>query len=184
MVDKEDKLELFIVVLGAQAELLRELAEPVLDSDGYELVWVKVTGGKNRPAAALFIDTKDPKTRITVDEIQSASRLLGDVFAVTFEEKGLFKQGYDLEVSSPSIDRALSKLSHFKSVLGEQVLIKTTHGHDLPNKMSGVLLEVNRDGILLENSIADSENIFVSFKAMVFANMVWQFEKYNNKKRL
>jgi len=119
-----------------------------------------------------------------ISQVQYISQLLKDIFAVAFKEKGFFKQGYELEISSPGVDRALSKASHFENVLGKSISIKTVHGYGLPNEVRGVLRTINNNGVELESETDESKNIFIVFKAMVFAKVIWQFKKLSKKKRL
>ncbi|HQR74346.1 MAG TPA: ribosome maturation factor RimP [Sulfurovum sp.] len=55
-------------------------------------------------------------------------------------------QAYRLEVSSPGIERKLSKPVHFKNAIGEKVKLKLMGG----NQLSGVLKSADDEGIMLE----------------------------------
>jgi ribosome maturation factor RimP len=55
-------------------------------------------------------------------------------------------QAYRLEVSSPGIERKLSKPVHFKNAIGEKVKIKVLGG----DKLKGTLISADKDGIVLE----------------------------------
>ena len=60
-------------------------------------------------------------------------------------------QGYRLEVSSPGIERKLSKPVHFKNAIGEKVKLKLS-GAD---KLKGVLKSADNDGIVVETKAGD-----------------------------
>jgi len=53
---------------------------------------------------------------------------------------------YRLEVSSPGIERKLSKLVHYKNAIGEKLKLKISNG----NKIKGVLKFANDEGIILD----------------------------------
>ncbi len=53
---------------------------------------------------------------------------------------------YRLEISSPGIERKLTKPVHFKNALGEKVKLKITGG----DKLKGVLKSADNDGIVVE----------------------------------
>jgi ribosome maturation factor RimP len=55
-------------------------------------------------------------------------------------------QGYRLEVSSPGIERKLTKPVHFKNAIGEKVKLKITGG----DKLKGTLISADNDGIVVE----------------------------------
>ncbi|MCO4844838.1 MAG: ribosome maturation factor RimP [Sulfurovum sp.] len=60
-------------------------------------------------------------------------------------------QKYRLEVSSPGIDRKLTKPVHFKNAIGEKVKLKITGG----DKLKGVLKSADNDGIVVETKQGD-----------------------------
>jgi len=55
-------------------------------------------------------------------------------------------QAYRLEISSPGIERKLSKPSHFKNAVGEKVKVKLGAG----DKLKGTLISADNDGIVIE----------------------------------
>ena len=55
-------------------------------------------------------------------------------------------QGYRLEISSPGIERKLTKLVHFKNALGEKVKLKIMGG----DKLKGVLKSADNNNIVVE----------------------------------
>ena len=55
-------------------------------------------------------------------------------------------QAYRLEISSPGIERKLSKPEHFKNAVGEKVKVKLGEG----DKLKGLLKSVDNDGIVVE----------------------------------
>ncbi len=60
-------------------------------------------------------------------------------------------QAYRLEVSSPGIERKLTKPVHFKNAIGEKVKIKISDG----NKLKGILKSADNDGIVVETKSGD-----------------------------
>lgn len=55
-------------------------------------------------------------------------------------------QGYRLEISSPGIERKLTKPVHFKNAIGEKIKLKTVDGE----KLKGTLKSADNDGIIIE----------------------------------
>ena len=60
-------------------------------------------------------------------------------------------QAYRLEVSSPGIERKLSKPAHFKNAIGEKVKLKLSS----TDKLKGVLKSADNDGIVVETKSGD-----------------------------
>ncbi len=58
---------------------------------------------------------------------------------------------YRLEISSPGIERKLTKPVHFKNAIGEKVKLKITGG----DKLKGVLKGADNDGIVVETKQGD-----------------------------
>lgn len=99
---------------------LQDMLEPVVEGLGYELVRVLTIGLKN-PTLQVMIDRKDG-TEITVDDCARASRVLSDVL----DEKDPIENQYSLEVSSPGIDRPLTKAEHFVRFVGYEAKVETS----------------------------------------------------------
>lgn len=98
---------------------LQDLLEPVIDGLGYELVRLLTIGQKN-PTLQIMIDRKDG-TDINVDDCATVSRAISAVM----DEKDPIDDQYSLEVSSPGLDRPLTKVEHFKKFLGYETKIET-----------------------------------------------------------
>lgn len=98
---------------------LQDLLEPIIEGLGYELVRIMTIGQKN-PTLQIMIDRKDG-TDINVDDCASVSRAISEVM----DEKDPIEDQYSLEVSSPGLDRPLTKLEHFKKFLGYETKIET-----------------------------------------------------------
>jgi ribosome maturation factor RimP len=60
-------------------------------------------------------------------------------------------QRYRLEISSPGIERKLTKPVHFKNAIGEKVKLKITGG----DKLKGILKSADNDGIVVETKQGD-----------------------------
>ncbi len=113
-------------------EVLREflagvvqLAEPVLEAMGFELVMAQCPLEGGRPVLRFFIDKAGagPEELISLDDCAAFSRALD----AALEEAGYDREGveeYFLEVSSPGLDRPLLKLSDYARFAGRLVKMK------------------------------------------------------------
>jgi len=107
-----DELEKKIV---ADVEVL---AEPLLESEGFSLIDVEYRRERNGRTLRLVVD-KDGG--VTVGDCAYIGSQLGDILDAKADLLG----SYHMEVSSPGLDRALTKPKHFVQFKGRQVAIKT-----------------------------------------------------------
>ena len=98
-------------------ERIRSLLEPVLEAMGYELVHVQLVGSGRNTTLRVYIDTPDG---ITLADCETVSRQVSGVLDVEDPVPG----GYQLEVSSPGLDRPLVKAAHFQQFLGHRIRVR------------------------------------------------------------
>jgi ribosome maturation factor RimP len=100
------------------AERARRLLEPLLARDGLELVeveWVRLSG---RWTLRVFVDRPGG---ISLEDCQAASHTVEPVLDV----EDFIEPAYDLEVSSPGLDRPLRKSEDFERYAGQRVQVKS-----------------------------------------------------------
>lgn len=170
LTNSEEKLEPFVLALPNELAQLRDTIEPLLHSMGFELVWLTLGAGNN---LAVFVD-KAAGAGISVDELAQVSRLLGDVLDVKLANDPLLSRQYTLEVSSPGLDRPLSKRSHFAAACGQQLLLKCVPGVKVDGaaKIAGELVAVREEGISVLG--ADKKERQIDYKMIGFAHKVWR----------
>lgn len=123
------------------------LLEPELAKLGYELVELEArTGGAG--LVRLYIDTP---AGVTLDDCAKVSRRVGALLDVEDPMPG----SYELEVSSPGLDRPLRTPAHFGASVGGTVKLQTVRAIDgrrrykgLLRRMEGDALEVEVDGMV------------------------------------
>jgi len=129
----------------ADIDRLTQLIEPVVQDQGLALVRVKLTGGGGDPT--LQIMAEDPATRqLTLDDCARLSRRLSAMFD-ELEASGddPMDQAYRLEVSSPGIDRPLTRLQDFEDWKGHQARISLADKVLERKQLTGPLLGVERE---------------------------------------
>ena len=104
------------------AGLEKEL-ERLLEGIGFELVSAERAGGRRRPLLRLRVDRPGGRpghSSVTLDDCAEVSR------AVTrhLEERGQGEEEWVLEVSSPGIDRPLTKPADYRRFAGERVRLR------------------------------------------------------------
>lgn len=116
---------------------LEDLVSPTLDSMGYELVRVQFQG-RQRPTLQIMADRKDGQP-MTVEDCADISRSLSAVLDVEDPIAG----AYVLEVSSPGIDRPLTRGKDFAAWAGFEVRIETDQLVDGRKRFKGKLLGID-----------------------------------------
>jgi len=122
-------------------QAMLELLEPVVVGLGFELVDLELNLGRGRGALRLYIDHVDG---VTVDHCEQVSRQVSAVLDVADPISG----NYSLEVSSPGLDRRLSKPADFDRFAGWAVQIRLRRLVDGRRRFSGRLLA--RTGATIE----------------------------------
>jgi ribosome maturation factor RimP len=116
-------------------ERLASLIEPVVERAGAELVDLEVVGSSGRPIVRAYVDTV---AGITLDECARLSRRLEE----ELEAAGAVPERYVLEVSSPGLERPLTKRSHFEGRRGEEIAVRLYQKREGRKQFVGVLEEV------------------------------------------
>jgi ribosome maturation factor RimP len=101
------------------AERTRQLVEPVLERDGFELVEVEWLRQGPSWVLRLYIDR--PGSRVGIDDCQAASRTIEPILDV----EDFIEPAYSLEVSSPGVNRPLRKPADFLKFVGERAHVKS-----------------------------------------------------------
>jgi len=123
-----------------KADQLKAMIEPAVETLGYELVDVELRVGRGRGLVRLFIDHGDG---ITLDDCERVSRQVSGVLDVEDPIGG----EYDLEVSSPGLDRKLLTPAHFDRFVGEEISVRLRRGIDGRRRFRGRLLGRRGDEI-------------------------------------
>jgi ribosome maturation factor RimP len=127
----------FIHETGLAAQVAAVI-EPVLDSNGFRLVRVTVTG---REGKIVQVMAERPDGTMTIGDCEAASRELSPVLDV----HDPIADSYRLEVSSPGIDRPLVRPSDFDDWSGYEAKIELSETIDGRKRFRGVL-EGFKDG--------------------------------------
>lgn len=130
--------------------LLTRLIEPEARALGFDLVRVKMYGGKSDPTLQIMAERPDTR-QLTIDDCADLSRRVSDIFDA-LEEQGRdpVEGGYRLEVSSPGIDRPLTRLKDFADWAGHDARIQLTEPVDGRKQLTGILDGADGDRITID----------------------------------
>ncbi|WP_448581654.1 ribosome maturation factor [Thermaurantiacus sp.] len=127
---------------------LRQLLEPAVAAEGFALVRVALVGGRN---LTLQVMAEDPATgQLTLDQCAALSRALSPLLEAADPIPG----PYRLEVSSPGIDRPLTRLGDFRRFVPHRARLELSQGiaigGAIRKRFQGALAGVEDDQILLD----------------------------------
>ena len=143
-------------------EELSRLLEPAIQRLGYELCDLEVKLGGRDGFLRVFIDKPEG---IALEDCEVVSRQISAMLDVEDPLPG----HYTLEVSSPGLDRRLSKPAHFQRFLGERVKVKLRFPQDGRRNFSGALTAANEENIEVE---VDGEAYSLPIKTIESARLV------------
>jgi len=124
-------------------EEIRQVAEPILQSEGLELVDLEYQREAQGWVLRFYIDRDGG---VTVEDCAEVSGELGAVLEV----RDLIANPYVLEVSSPGLTRPLKKPEDFKKFQNRPVKIKTFEPIDGRRNFKGMLLGLEGEKVRLE----------------------------------
>ena len=107
------------------------VVQPVLRDHGLELVELEWQPRRPRGVLRLFVDKPGG---VGIDDCQRVSREVGDVL----DASALIEEAYDLEVSSPGLDRQLRTDREFRWATGKRVRCWLAGGQEVRGRLLGI----------------------------------------------
>lgn len=143
-------------------EKISAFAEELLPSMGLELVEVQFRREQHGWVLRIFIDSENG---INLDHCSLVSREIGDYLDV----EDLIDHAYHLEVSSPGLERKLTKIEDFKKFTGKKAKVKLHEARDNQKTFVGVIAEVSEDTIVLK--LEDKQRLKFTFNMISSARL-------------
>ncbi len=131
-----------LIAKAAMDRRLAEIVGPLIEDMGFELVRIRLMSGKT---PILQIMAERPDGGIEVDDCADISTAVSAILDV--EDPIL--DAYTLEVSSPGIDRPLTRLKDFETFEGYEARLETTELIDGRRRFKGILAGVEDDEVLV-----------------------------------
>jgi ribosome maturation factor RimP len=132
-----------------QADIEARLAEVEPD---VEVLLAEVVGGQ---LVRLFIDHPEG---VTLDLCERVTKRLPEV-----------RERYALEVSSPGVERPLTKPEHFRRFVGHRARVRTRDEHDGRRSFTGELLDASDEGVTVA---ADSGVVSIAYTDIHRSNLL------------
>lgn len=149
----------------AEDRRLIELLDPVAEAAGYEIVRLRLMGGEE--ARRLQIMAETPEGEMVVEDCARLSRAISEVMDAADPIAG----EYTLEVSSPGVDRPLTRLKDFDNYEGHEARIELDRVAEGRKRFRGVLAGVEGDAIGIDLEGEDS-TAMIPFEWIVDAKLI------------
>ena len=153
-----------------------EIAEPVVLELGLELVDIEHRREGRGAVLRLLIDKAG--AGVTLEELTAVSRQVSDILDVRDDA---VPGAYTLEVSSPGINRPLTRPSHFPAFIGKRVQVKTKKPIGERHSFRGVLTAATADGITVTGDDGAAHEI--PFDAIARANYQHEFPSVGQRRQ-
>ncbi len=126
---------------------IAKLIEPAVTGLGLDLVRVAMIGGAADPTLQVMAERPDTR-QLTIDDCASLSRAISDIIDPLEEQgKDLIDGAYRLEVSSPGIDRPLTRRGDYADWAGHEARIKYAEAVDGAKQVSGIIEGIDGDTV-------------------------------------
>ena len=146
----------------AAASHLEPIFEPVIEKAGFRLVRLRIMGGA---AKTLQVMAERPDGSMDVEGCATLSHALLDFI----EAEDPIEGDYEIEVSSPGIDRPLTRLMDFSRWSGHEAKIELNAALDGRRRFRGLLLGLDGQDVMIR---VDNSDIRFPFRAIANAKLV------------
>ncbi|GAA4916391.1 ribosome maturation factor RimP [Streptomonospora salina] len=138
--------------MGAQArqDRIAELVQPVLAEVGLELEEVELTPAGKRRVLRIVVDSDDGV------DLDSVGEVAQEISAVLDGSDAMGKASYTLEVTSPGVDRPLTRPRHWRRSRGRLVRVAIADG----SEVEGRVADADDSGVTVE---VDGQNCFYGY---------------------
>jgi len=118
---------------------VERLAAPLLQAAGFELVDVELRSGN-------LVVTVDREGGVDLDTLAAMSRAI----SAAIDQEGVGPSSrYELEVSSPGLERRLRRPEHFRRFVGHQISVRTMPGVDGERRLEGEIASADDKGVVV-----------------------------------
>jgi ribosome maturation factor RimP len=146
--------------MALELDRIRQIAERVAASSGLEVVEVEFRGSGNARMLRVFLDKpgadgNDPLAGVTHGDCANFSREFGTILDV---EDAVPGESYTLEVSSPGLDRKLTKPGDFARFTGSRIKVMTKNPVNNSRFFEGRLESFNEGRLTLDTTVASKKS--------------------------
>ena len=146
---------------------LNELLQPLVEDLGYEFVGLEYNSNPKHAVLRIYIDHENG---VAIEGCETVSRET----AALLDVKDPIRSHYNLEVSSPGLDRPLFTPAHYRQFAGCAAQINLFAPQDGRRKFSGPILGADEDSVRMEQ---DGSEVTLDFANIIKAKLIPDYEK-------
>ena len=151
-------------------EDMRTMIEPIVADHGLELVDVERHQGRPPWTLRVIVDTSSGDGRVAIEQCADVSREI----AAQLDATEAIPVRYQLEVSSPGLDRVLAREKDFEKACGHEVRVETRAPLDGRRRFRGRLLAFDADVARIS---VDGSEVSIAFADVARASTVYEFTR-------
>lgn len=150
----------------AKKDRLFDLLAPQVADLGYECYDVEYVKQGGRPVLTIYID-KDGG--VSLEDCEAVSRSIG----AFMDAADPIRDAYTLQVSSPGLERKLTRTEHYKKVIGEMIDVKCYRAQDGKKTFCARLKDADDDHIVIEDE--EKGDVTLSYDDIAKASLHFEF---------
>ena len=148
-------------------QVLNELLQPLVEDLGYEFIGLEYNPNPKHSVLRIYIDHENG---VGIQDCETVSRET----AALLDVKDPIRSHYNLEVSSPGLDRPLFTPAHFSEFTGSEVQINLFAPQDGRRKFSGPILSAGESSVSIEQ---DGSEVTLDYDNIAKAKLIPDYEK-------
>lgn len=152
-------------IVSSQIRILHDIIDPVAEAMGFEIVRIALQNSARGGATTLQIMAERPDGTMLIEDCARLSREVSVILDVEDPISG----EYSLEVSTPGIDRPLTRRKDFENYAGYEVRIELSVPEEGRRRYRGKLLGITKDLVKIE---VDGEVFEVDFNNIYRSKLV------------
>ncbi len=150
-------------------EAIEEDIQLMADDYGFEIVDITFGGPKRNPILTVILDKPDG---VTADDCAK----MGKRFGILMDVRDPIETSYQLAVSSPGVERPLTKPEHFERFAGKQAAIRFIDETDKPKTLTGTLGGLREGDVVLE---VDGKELLIEDEQIESARLKFDWDDAN-----
>ena len=156
---------------------IADLIGDVMLEDGYDLVRIRSASGPITGVIQIMFDRLDGE-KVGISDCEKVTRSISKIIEI----EGILNNKYSLEVSSPGIDRPLTRLADFEHSIGKLIKLTTIFPINGRRKFSGRLTSIENQ--ILKLTLENNELALIKQDNILESNLIfeWPQAKSSNQK--
>ena len=148
-------------------ERLNELLQPLVEDLGYEFVGLEYNSNPKHAVLRIYIDSEEG---VGIEDCETVSREA----AALLDVEDPIRSHYNLEISSPGLDRPLFTTAHYLDFIGQVAQVNLFAPQDGRRKFSGPIKGADEQAVTISQ---DGEDVTLRLDNIAKAKLVPDYEK-------